>query len=107
MTFVITEPCVDILDKSCVEVCPVDCIYTGDRMLYIQPDDCVECGACVPACPMDAIFDEVDLPERWSDFKIYSVELFSEVGSPGGAAEHGNLGRDHAAVRGLQARPIR
>lgn len=47
MTYVIAEPCVDVLDRSCVEECPVDCIYEGSRMLYIQPDECIDCGAGV------------------------------------------------------------
>ena len=58
MTYVITEPCIDVMDKSCVEVCPVDCIHFDegdDRMLYIDPDECIDCGACEPACPVSAI----------------------------------------------------
>ena len=54
MTYVIAEPCVDVKDKSCIEECPVDCIYEGSRMLYIQPDECVDCGACEPVCPVEA-----------------------------------------------------
>jgi NAD-dependent dihydropyrimidine dehydrogenase PreA subunit len=56
VTYVITEPCIDVKDKSCIEECPVDCIYEGDRMLYIHPDECVDCGACEPVCPVEAIF---------------------------------------------------
>ena len=48
MTYIITQPCVDVLDKACIEECPVDCIYEGERMLYIHPDECVDCGACEP-----------------------------------------------------------
>jgi NAD-dependent dihydropyrimidine dehydrogenase PreA subunit len=51
MTYVIGEPWVDVLDRACVEECPVDCIYEGERMLYIHPDECVDCGACEPAGP--------------------------------------------------------
>ena len=57
MTYVIAEPCIDIKDKSCIEECPVDCIYEGERMLYIQPDECVDCGACEPECPNNAIYE--------------------------------------------------
>ncbi len=57
MTYIIAQPCVDLLDKSCVEECPVDCIYEGERMLYIHPDECVDCGACEPVCPVEAILD--------------------------------------------------
>ena len=65
MTYVIGEPCVDVLDRACVEECPVDCIYEGERMLYIHPDECVDCGACEPVCPVEAIYYEDDLPDQW------------------------------------------
>lgn len=71
MTYTITEPCIDVMDKSCVEVCPVDCIHFDegeDRMLYINPDECIDCGACEPACPVTAIFAEDDVPDNWKDF---------------------------------------
>ena len=71
MTYVIGEPCVDVLDRACVEECPVDCIYEGERMLYIHPDECVDCGACEPACPVEAIYYEDDLPDAW---KVYAGE---------------------------------
>ena len=64
MTYIITETCVDLKDKSCVEVCPVDCIIGADedRMLFIDPDECIDCGACVDPCPVDAIYAEEDVP---------------------------------------------
>jgi NAD-dependent dihydropyrimidine dehydrogenase PreA subunit len=65
MTYVITDPCIDVLDKSCVEVCPVDCIHYDegtDRKLFIDPDECIDCGACEPVCPVTAIFAEDDVP---------------------------------------------
>ena len=69
MTYTIAEPCIDVKDKACIEECPVDCIYEGDRMLYIHPDECVDCGACEPACPVEAIFYEDDVPEgEWREF---------------------------------------
>ena len=68
MTYIIAEPCVDVLDKACIEECPVDCIYEGNRMLYIHPDECVDCGACEPVCPVEAIFYEDDVPEQWKDY---------------------------------------
>jgi len=61
VTYIIAQPCVDVKDKSCIEECPVDCIYEGDRMLYIQPDECVDCGACEPVCPVEAIYYEDDV----------------------------------------------
>jgi len=66
MTYVITSTCIDVKDQSCVEVCPVDCIHfdeSVDKMLYIDPDECIDCGACEPACPVSAIFAESDVPE--------------------------------------------
>lgn len=65
MTYVITTPCIDTTDQSCVDVCPVDCIHFEegvDKMLYIDPDECIDCGACEPACPVSAIFAEDDVP---------------------------------------------
>jgi NAD-dependent dihydropyrimidine dehydrogenase PreA subunit len=71
MTFVITQPCIDTMDQSCVEVCPVDCIHFeegADRMLYINPAECIDCGACQPACPVSAIFPEADVPPDQAQF---------------------------------------
>ena len=71
MTFVITEPCIDTTDQSCVSVCPVDCIHFtegADRMLYISPVDCIDCGACQPACPVSAIFPEAEVPAASAKF---------------------------------------
>ena len=64
MTYVIGKPCIDVLDRACVDECPVDCIYEGGRALYIHPDECVDCGACEPVCPVEAIYYEDDLPEE-------------------------------------------
>jgi ferredoxin len=93
VTYVITEPCIDVKDKSCIEECPVDCIYEGDRMLYIHPDECVDCGACEPVCPVEAIFYEDDVPAQWKDFTATNAAFFTEgedpLGSPGGAAKVG------------------
>ena len=63
MTYVITEPCIGVKDRACVDVCPVDCIYEGEDQLYINADECIDCGACEPACPVSAIFAEDDVPE--------------------------------------------
>jgi NAD-dependent dihydropyrimidine dehydrogenase PreA subunit len=76
VTHVIAEPCVDVLDRSCVEECPVDCIYEGLRMLYIHPDECVDCGACEPVCPVEAIYYEDDVPEQWSVVHPANAEFF-------------------------------
>jgi NAD-dependent dihydropyrimidine dehydrogenase PreA subunit len=72
MTYVITQPCIDTKDKSCVDVCPVSCIYIEsddlDRKLYIHPDECIECGACEPECPVSAIFHDSAVPPEWAEF---------------------------------------
>ena len=80
MTYVITETCVDLKDKSCIEVCPVDCIIAEDqdRMLFIDPDECIDCGACVDPCPVDAIYAEEDVPQEQVAYteinKLYFVD---------------------------------
>src|SRR3982074_3753960 len=70
MAYIICEPCVNVKDKACVEICPVDCIYEGTKegfpdMLFIHPDECIDCGVCQPECPVNAIFPEDDVPEEW------------------------------------------
>jgi len=89
MTYVIGRACVDLKDKSCIEECPVDCIYEGERMMYIHPDECVDCGACEPACPVEAIAYEDDLTDEDAPFAGITRQVFSEIGSPGGAARSG------------------
>jgi ferredoxin len=68
VTYIVAEPCLDLKDASCVEVCPVDCIYEVERLLVIEPDECIDCGACTPECPVEAIFPEQSLPQRWHAF---------------------------------------
>ena len=64
MPYVIAEPCIGTKDASCVEVCPVDCIYEGEDQYYIHPDECIDCGACEPECPVTAIFPGLRCPTR-------------------------------------------
>ncbi len=68
MTYIIAEPCIDVKDKSCIDVCPVDCIHEMARMLVIDPEECIDCGACEPECPVEAIFPEDALPDKWEPF---------------------------------------
>lgn len=106
MTYVIGKPCVDVMDRACVEECPVDCIYEGGRALYIHPDECVDCGACEPVCPVEAIYYEDDLPDELQPHLADNAEFFTEalpgrdeaLGSPGGAAKVGALGVDTPLV---------
>jgi len=71
MPYVIAEPCIDVQDQACARVCPVACIHFEpgkDRKLYIDPDECIDCGACEPVCPVEAIFAELDLPTKWRKY---------------------------------------
>lgn len=71
MPFVIAEPCIDVLDQACVTVCPVACIHFDqgkDRKLYIDPDECIDCGACEPMCPVEAIYSDLELPSEWNEY---------------------------------------
>ncbi|MEU6584394.1 ferredoxin [Nocardia sp. NPDC046763] len=107
MTFVIGAACVDVLDKACIEECPMDCIFVGDRMAYINPDECTDCGACEPVCPVEAIYYEDDVPAGQEQFILENARFFSDplpgrpsaLGHPGGATRVGALGVDTIYVR--------
>jgi NAD-dependent dihydropyrimidine dehydrogenase PreA subunit len=88
--YVIGEPCVDIMDRSCLEECPVDCIYIGSRILYIHPGECIACGACSEVCPSDAIRPTDELSSEWEPYATAAKDLFERIGSPGGA-EHARV----------------
>jgi len=68
MSHVVAEPCIKCKYTDCVAVCPVDCFHEGANMLVIDPEECIDCGACVDECPISAIYPEEDLPEQWKDF---------------------------------------
>src|SRR5215208_8249619 len=84
MAYVIAEPCIGTKDTACVDACPVDCIhpkkdepaYATEELLYIDPVECIDCGACVPVCPVSAIFALDDLPEKWNDFTQRNAAYF-------------------------------
>ena len=84
--YVIAQPCIDVKDKACVDVCPVDCIHPaeGDDVdqLYIDPSECIGCGACEPECPVEAIFTVEDLPEEWAHFERINACLLYTSPSP-------------------------
>jgi ferredoxin len=104
MPYVITEACVDVKDKSCVRECPVDCIYEGDRQMYIHPAECIDCGACEPVCPENAIYYEGDMEEELLPQAERQKELLLPLGLLKGARKHGPLGTDHPDVASLPPR---
>ena len=78
MAYVVAEPCVKCKYTDCVDVCPVDCFYEGENFLVIHPDECIDCGACVPECPTEAIFDEQELPAKWAEYTEINARLAQE-----------------------------
>jgi len=80
VTYIIAEPCIDIKDLSCVDVCPVDCIHEFDRILIIDPEECIDCGACEPECPWQAIFEEVAVPEVFKDDTPLNYRVMENMG---------------------------
>ena len=80
MTYVIVEPCIGVKDKGCIDVCPMDCIHgtDHDELFYIDPEECIDCGACVPACPVEAIFAEAEVPEKWQHFTQVNADYFKD-----------------------------
>jgi ferredoxin len=84
MTYTIAEPCIDVMDQACVAVCPVDCIHFDqgiDRTLYIDPDECIDCGACEPECPVTAIFPEDSVPAQWVQYTELNARWFKDKAS--------------------------
>jgi ferredoxin len=75
MAFVVTQPCFGCKYTDCVVVCPTDCFREGDEMLFIDPYDCIDCGACVPECPVEAIYYEDNVPEEWQGFIALNAEM--------------------------------
>ncbi len=88
MTYIIAEPCINVKDTACVDVCPVDCIhprkdesgFAEAAQLYINPDECIDCGACEPVCPVTAIFPEDEVPEKWKHFIQINYDHWKESG---------------------------
>ena len=84
MAYVIAEPCIGTKDSACVDACPVDCIhpkkdsekFSGEVQLYIDPVECIDCGACVPVCPVSAIFAQDDLPDKWKEYTEKNAKYF-------------------------------
>ena len=86
MAYVIAEPCIGVKDAACIDACPVDCIHPTKaeqafaevEMLYIDPVECIDCGACVPVCPVSAIFTLDDLPEKWAEFAQKNADYYQK-----------------------------
>ena len=100
MIYIIVEPCQGVCDTSCVDVCPVDCIhgpvpldelratkdeggeellkerYGEDIQLWIDPEECISCGACEPECPVDAVFEDEEVPEKWAHYIELNAQFF-------------------------------
>ncbi|MFE7393119.1 ferredoxin [Streptomyces sp. NPDC057582] len=112
MTFIIGAACVDLKDRACVQECPVDCIYEGERKLYINPDECIDCGACEPVCPVEAIISDRELSDDFDPHLTDSATFFQTVlpgrtepiGAPGGARQAGPIAADTDLVRSLPDR---
>jgi NAD-dependent dihydropyrimidine dehydrogenase PreA subunit len=106
MPYVIAEPCIDVMDRSCVDECPVDCIYEGARKLYINPVECIDCGACEPVCPVEAISQDRAVEEGQEAHVEDNARFFDKplpgrdesIGAPGGAMGLGALGVDTELV---------
>jgi ferredoxin len=73
MTYIVTDNCQNCRFTDCVVVCPVDCFHAGPDMLYIDPDECIDCGACVPECPVEAIYPEDELPEEKKEWLVINA----------------------------------
>ncbi|MBM3568693.1 MAG: ferredoxin family protein [Alphaproteobacteria bacterium] len=109
MTYVVASACVDVKDKACLPVCPVDCIYVGGRMVYIQPEECIDCALCLSVCPVDAIYPDDELPANESAYRAINAEFFGPQvtgwGKPGGSSPRFTSERDHPTVTALAPQP--
>lgn len=91
---VVTEPCHDCKYTDCVVVCPTDCFYQDEHMLYIDPDNCIICQACIPECPVEAIFEDGDVPAKWHQYIELNAERVKAL------LENGNITEKQEAFLG-------
>ena len=85
MAYVIAEPCIGTKDTACVDICPMDCIHPGKNegrfeaapQLYIDPDECIDCNLCATVCPVSAIYQQDDLPDKWKKFIQINADWFA------------------------------
>jgi len=75
MTHVVCQPCIDCKYTDCVVVCPVNAFREGERMVYIDPGDCIDCEACVPECPVEAIYFEQNIPDEWHNYLELNAQM--------------------------------
>jgi ferredoxin len=101
MTYVVTENCIKCKYTDCVEVCPVDCFYEGENMLVIHPDECIDCGVCVPECPAEAIFSDADpqATQHWLEINRTYADLWPNITAkksrmPDADRENGRKGKE-------------
>lgn len=106
MPYVIADPCIDVMDTACRDECPVDCIYEGARKLYINAAECIDCGACEPVCPVEAITQDRHVAAGSEAFVADNIRFFAEplpgrgapLGAPGGSHSVGPVGVDTELV---------
>ena len=79
MPHIVTEPCIGCKYTDCVDVCPVDCFHEDEKILVIDPYECIDCALCIPECPVNAIFDVDDVPEKWQSYIQYNAERAPET----------------------------
>lgn len=96
MTHTVCQPCWDCKYTDCVVVCPVECFYQDEKMLYIDPQDCIDCEACVPECPVEAIFVEANVPAQWAHFTPMNAERSAALK----AADEGRITEKQDAKEG-------
>lgn len=93
MTHVVAEPCFNCKYTDCVVVCPVECFYEGEAILFIHPEECIDCEACVPECPVAAIFHEDNLPAEWADYTALNAEMATQC--PGITEQKTSMAETH------------
>mgnify|MGYP001344990852 FL=1 len=79
MTYLVNDKCVNCKHMDCVEVCPVDCFYEGKNMLVINPDECIDCGVCVPECPVDAIIEQGSDDGTWMEWNSKYSNIWPQI----------------------------
>ena len=105
MPHVVVEPCIKCKFTDCVDVCPVDCFYEGKDMLVIHPDECIDCGACIPECPVEAITEDDQVPEEWEHYIEFNERMstiwpsITEVKDPHPESDHHKDVQDKSALR--------